>query len=68
MQIQDNQLRTSPTNEAVRLIYMINKDLEENKKGQSDDLSTLSSQVVLSGQFSNHFLADLRKFVLKDNY
>jgi hypothetical protein len=41
------QLRTTRINEAVRLIYTLDKGLPENEKGQSETFSALSSQVDL---------------------
>lgn len=41
----DDEFSLSATNEAVRLIYTQDKGLPENKRGQSGDFPTLSSQV-----------------------
>jgi site-specific DNA recombinase len=40
-----NNFRTARLNEAVQLIYALDKGLDENKKGQNGTFSTLSSQV-----------------------
>jgi hypothetical protein len=56
-----DQLRTTRINEAVRLIYTLDKELAEKEKGQSLNLETLSSQVALAGRFSNHFAGDLKR-------
>ena len=42
-------VRTTRINEAVRIIYMLSEELRGNKKGQSGDFSTLSSQVGKTG-------------------
>jgi hypothetical protein len=43
------QLPTTRINEAVRLIYTLDKGLLENEKGQNGNFSILSSQVDLAG-------------------
>ena len=45
LEIENNQLRTDCTNEVVRLIYLINKELDKNKNGQNGNSSILSTQV-----------------------
>jgi hypothetical protein len=55
------RLRTTRINEAARIIYTLDKGLPENEKGQNGNFSILSSQVALAGQFSNQFVADLRR-------
>lgn len=50
----------------IQFIYMIDSSLGGNKKGQAKNKFDLSCKVVLSGQFSNHFLEDLRKLVSVD--
>jgi hypothetical protein len=52
--------RTTRINEAVRLIYMMDKRLDENKNGQPEENFKSSISVARTGRFSNHFLADLR--------
>jgi len=42
-------IRTTRINEAIRLLYTMSKDFEENKKGQNGDLTILSSQVGKTG-------------------
>ena len=41
--------RTSRINEAVRIIYTLDKALGENKTGQNGEISTLSCQVGMTG-------------------
>ena len=41
--------RTGRLNEAIRLIYTLDKNFSENKKGQSGEKSTLSSLVGMTG-------------------
>ncbi|HEY4209625.1 MAG TPA: hypothetical protein VGM31_22520 [Puia sp.] len=43
------QLRTTRINEAVRIIYTMGAGLSENEKGQSGNISALSSQVGMTG-------------------
>ena len=44
-----DQLRTTRINEAVRLIYTLDKELQEKEKGQSGEIPSLSSQVGKTG-------------------
>ena len=44
-----DQLRTTRINEAVRLIYTLDKELAENEKGQNGNKTILSSQVGKTG-------------------
>jgi site-specific DNA recombinase len=44
-----DHLRTTRINEAVRLIYTLDKELTEKEKGQSSKIETLSSQVGMTG-------------------
>ncbi len=44
-----DQLRTTRINEAVRLIYTLDKELAEKEKGQNGNFSILSSQVGKTG-------------------
>jgi site-specific DNA recombinase len=44
-----DQLRTTRVNEAVRLIYTLDKGFPENEKGQSGNIPALSSQVGKTG-------------------
>ena len=44
-----DRLRTTRINEAVRLIYTLDKELAEKEKGQSGENPTLSSEVGLPG-------------------
>jgi site-specific DNA recombinase len=44
-----DQLRTTRINEAVRLIYTLDKELAENETGQSGNIAALSSQVGMTG-------------------
>ena len=44
-----DQLRTTRINEAVRLIYTLDKELAEKEKGQSGNIPALSSQVGKTG-------------------
>ena len=53
--------RTARLNEAVELIYSLGKSFSENKTGQTDTISDLSSEVTWIVQFSNHFIPDLTK-------
>ena len=41
--------RTPRINEAVRVIYMLDKAFSENKTGQNGNISTLSCQVGMTG-------------------
>jgi hypothetical protein len=41
--------QTTRLNEGARLIYTLNAGLSENKNGQSEEISTLSNSVTLSG-------------------
>ena len=45
-------------------IHTLDKAFSENEKGQSGNIPTLSSQVALAGQFSNHFFTDLKRIAL----
>ena len=54
-------LRTNRINEVVQLIFNLDKGFSENEKGQTNNKIELSCQVVLAGQFSNLFMADLRR-------
>lgn len=47
--IENNILRTFRVNEAVNYIYLINNNLRENKKGQAEENSDLSCQVIPAG-------------------
>lgn len=47
--IENNVLRTFRVNEAVNYIYLINNNLRENKKGQAEENSDLSCQVIPAG-------------------
>lgn len=49
MHIRNNSLRTGKVNELVKYIYLINSDIEGNKKGQNRSKSTLSCQVGMTG-------------------
>jgi len=49
MHFENNVLRTGRINEAVRLIYLLDKGFRGNKKGQNGDYSILSSQVGKTG-------------------
>jgi len=44
-----DRLRTNRVNEAARIIYTLDQGLGQNKKGQSGNISTLSSQVGKTG-------------------
>jgi site-specific DNA recombinase len=44
-----DRLRTTRINEAVRVIYTLDKALEEKEKGQNGNISILSSQVGMTG-------------------
>jgi len=44
-----NSFQTARLNEGARLIYLLNKELDENKNGQKDDISTLSIPVTRIG-------------------
>gem|GEM_PF-3303632 len=49
LHFQNDSLRTGRINEVVRYIYMINNDLDGNKKGQNGIDSILSCQVGMAG-------------------
>ncbi|ANI88267.1 hypothetical protein A9P82_02475 [Arachidicoccus ginsenosidimutans] len=53
--------RTGRLNEAIRLIYTLDKDFSKNKNGTSKNFDYLSRQVVLSGVFTNNFVHDLKR-------
>jgi len=53
--------RTARLNEAVSLIYSLDKAFSENKNGQNDQNFELSNLVTHTVQFSNHFMGDLRR-------
>ena len=53
--------RTARLNEAVSLIYSLDKAFSENKNGQNHQNFELSSLVTPRVQFPNHFIADLKK-------
>lgn len=55
--------RTGKVNEVAQLIYLINKDLVSKKNGTSLDLSRLSHEVIPLGQFSNTFIADIKRII-----
>ena len=44
-----DQLRTTRINEAVRLIYTLDKELAEKETGQSGEIPSLSCQVGMTG-------------------
>ena len=66
MHFENISLRTVRINEVARVIWQKDSELRENKKGQTRKKSDLSCEVVLSGQFSNHFLGDLKILVSED--
>ena len=49
LHFENNVLRTGRINEAVKLIYLLDKGSSGNKKGQNGNYSILSSQVGLPG-------------------
>ena len=49
MHFENNSLRTGRVNEFVQYIFMLNKNLQQNKKGQNRKNSVLSSQVGVTG-------------------
>jgi len=49
-----DRLRTTRINEAVRLIYTLDKGLPEKETGQRGENPALSSEVDLAVYFSNH--------------
>ena len=53
--------RTARVNEAVSMIYSLDKAFSENKNGQNDQNFELSNLVTHTVQFSNHFMGDLRR-------
>ena len=53
--------RTARLNEAVSLIYSLDKAFSENKNGQNHQNFELSSFVTPTVQFSNHFIPDLKR-------
>ncbi|HMI62005.1 MAG TPA: hypothetical protein VK518_13895 [Puia sp.] len=55
------RLRTTRINEAARIIYTLDKALEEKENRTSDNFINLSGQVALPVQFSNLFILDLRR-------
>ena len=53
--------RTARLNEAVSLIYSLDKAFSENKNEQNIENFELSSLVTQTVQFSNHFIPDLKR-------
>jgi len=53
--------RTARLNEAVRLIYSLDEGFSKNKNGQTNKKIGLSKEVKRVGQFTNHFIPDLRR-------
>ena len=49
MHFENNSLRTGRVNEFVQYIYMLNKNLQQNRKGQNRKNSILSSEVGVAG-------------------
>jgi site-specific DNA recombinase len=60
------QLRTTRINEAVQLIYTLDKGLPENEKGQNGNLSILSSQVGMTGFELRPLLLPIQKINSED--
>ena len=52
--------RTGRVNEAVRLIYTLDKGFSEIKKPDSSKKMPEPGEVTLIGLMSNHFLSDLK--------
>jgi hypothetical protein len=55
-----DQLRTTRINEAVRLIYTLDKELAEKETGQSSKIETLSSQVGKTGRAVLRYAAGIQ--------
>lgn len=53
--------RTARLNEAVRQIYLIEKELQENKNGTSEENFDLCRMAGRWGQLSNFSIADLEE-------
>ncbi|MFM9911168.1 MAG: hypothetical protein ACKVOW_17645 [Chitinophagaceae bacterium] len=53
--------RTTRLNEAVELIYNLDKGFGENKNGQTESNFSLSILVYTTAHLSNHFLPDLNR-------
>jgi len=53
---EENEFRTSRINEAVNLIYLINKEIDRHKKRTKSKKTSLSFMVGDEGHFSNHFV------------
>ncbi len=49
LHFENSSLRTGRVNEAVKYIYMIDSDLDQNKKGQTRNKSGLSCEVGMTG-------------------
>jgi site-specific DNA recombinase len=55
------QYRTTRLNEAVRLIYTLDKGFSEIKNRKGSKKMHLSGEVAVLEQLSNHFMDDLRR-------
>lgn len=58
------QYRTTRVNEAINLMVLINKKLENKKNGTNHLFSDLSHEVIPLVQNSNYLLQDLRRLVI----
>jgi hypothetical protein len=54
-------LRAARVNEVAWLIYTLDADFSENKKGQKSDFSLLSCEVTPTGHRSNLLLVDIER-------
>lgn len=60
---EKGEFLTGKVNAVFAAIPRLNSIPEDDKNKQGSIAAALSSLVVLSGQFSNHFLEDLRNLV-----
>ena len=59
--IREDSYRTTLLNAALALILQKNKGLENEKTGQMLFRETLSGEMPVTGQLSNHFVEGMRK-------
>lgn len=61
LHFRENSYLTTPLNPALALILQKNKVLENEKTGQTIFEESLSDELPMTGQLSNHFIEGMRK-------